>query len=142
VKDRLERIPHGIYDEKIYSLSTDIPLNADMFDVVVAGELLEHLYPADIDQTLIEVFRILKVGGRFMLTTPNPGDIKRKLIGKSVLGGCHVSQHFHDVLRWRMKMVGFSRLRVYGSGKVSRYLGSRFPFLPLYGSYLAMGDKK
>ena len=141
VKDRLTRIPEGIYSKTIYGLSTDIPVANNTYDVVVAGEVLEHLYPGDIDETLMEIFRVLKVGGRLLLTTPNPKDIKRKAFGKSVLGGCHVSQHFHDVLKWRLKLIGFSRVRIYGSGKVSRYLGYRFPFLSLYGSYLATGDK-
>ena len=142
VKDRLTRIPEGIYNKTIYGLSTDIPVASNTYDVVVAGEILEHLYPADIDETLMEIFRVLKVGGRLLLTTPNPSDIKRKARGHSVLGGCHVSQHHSDVLKWRLRLIGFSRVKVYGSGKVSRFLGSRFPFLSLYGSYLAMGDKR
>ena len=141
VKDRLARIPDGIYEEKIYGLSTEIPVANDSFDVIVAGEVLEHLYPEDIDRTLSEIFRILKVGGRLLLTTPNPKDIKRRVKRKSVLGGCHVSQHFDDVLKWRMKLIGFSKVRVVGTGKVSRYLGYRFPWLSMYGSYMAMGDK-
>ena len=142
VKERLTRIPEGVYEHKIYGLSTDIPVENNIYDVVIAGEVIEHLYPEDIDSTLAEIFRVLKIGGRLLLTTPNPNDIKRKLRGKSVLGGCHVSQHFHDVLKWRMKLTGYSRVRVVGSGKVSRYLGYRFPMLSLYGSYLAMGDKR
>ena len=141
VKDRLARIQPGIYDDKIYGLSTELPVASDLFDVVVAGEVLEHLYPEDIDRTLSEIFRVLKVGGRLLLTTPNPKDIKRRIKGKSVLGGCHVSQHFDDVLKWRMKLIGYSKIRIVGTGKVSRYLGYRFPWLSIYGSYMAMGDK-
>ena len=142
VKDRLTRIPEGIYSKTIYGLSTDIPVASNTYDVVVAGEVLEHLYPGDIDETLVEIFRVLKVGGRLLLTTPNPNDIKRKVRGQSVLGGCHVSQHHPDVLKWRLRLIGFSRVKVFGSGKVSRYLGHRFPFLSLYGSYLALADKR
>jgi hypothetical protein len=36
---------------------------------------------------------------------------------------------------------GFSRIRIRGSGRVSRHLGPRFPILAMYGSYLAIGDK-
>jgi hypothetical protein len=76
-----------------------------------------------------------------LLTTPNPYDLKRRLRGESVLGGAHVSQHFPDALKCKLKMMGFARVNIYGSGKVSRYLGSRFPLLSIYGSYLAKGDK-
>ena len=141
VKNRLNQLPKNIYYQGIYGLSTKIPCVDCTFDVVVAGEFIEHLYPIDVDQTLAEIFRVLKVGGRFLLTTPNPKDIKRKMRKQSVLGGSHVSQHFHDTLKIKLRLVGFSRVRVFGSGKVTWYLGYRVPFLSLYGSYLAMGDK-
>ena len=95
VKDRLDRLPKQVYDRGIYGLSTDIPCDDRTFDVVVAGEFIEHIYPMDVDKTLAEIFRVLKVGGRFLLTTPNPLDIKKKMRGESVLDDtCHVSQHW------------------------------------------------
>ncbi len=140
VRDRLDRLPKNVYEEGVHGYSTQIPTPDGTYDAIVAGEFIEHLYQTDVDQTLGEVFRVLKIGGRFMLTTPNPGDIKRKFRGQSVLGGAHVSQHFADALKLKLRMAGFSRVRIYGSGKVTRYLGCHFP-LPIYGSYLAIGDK-
>lgn len=140
VRDRLDRLPKNDYEEGVHGYSTKIPNEDDTYDAVVAGEFIEHIYQADVDQTLGEIFRVLKIGGRLLLTTPNPGDIKRKMRGRSILGGAHVSQHFPDTLKLKLRMAGFSRVRVYGSGKVSRYVGSRFPLF-LYGSYLAIGDK-
>jgi ubiquinone/menaquinone biosynthesis C-methylase UbiE len=142
VKDRLDRLPGKAYERGIYGLSTDIPCDDSTFDVVVAGEFIEHIYSIDVDKTLSEIFRVLKIGGRLILTTPNPLDIKKTIRGESVLGGCHVSQHFPETLKLKLKMIGYSRTRVYGSGKVTRYLGYQFPILHIYGSYLAMGDKK
>ncbi|MBW4596883.1 MAG: class I SAM-dependent methyltransferase [Brasilonema angustatum HA4187-MV1] len=142
VKDRLDRLPQA-YERGIYGLSTEIPCDDRTFDVVVAGEFIEHIYPMDVDKTLAEIFRVLKVGGRFMLTTPNPLDIKKKIRGESVLDDTsHVSQHFHDALKLKLKMMGYCHIRVCGSGKVTRYLGNHFPYLHIYGSYLIMGDKK
>jgi ubiquinone/menaquinone biosynthesis C-methylase UbiE len=142
VKDRLEKLPKEIYEQNIYGLSTEIPLDDNSFDVVVAGEFIEHLYPNDVDKTLGEIFRILKVGGRLMLTTPNPEDYKKKVRCESVLGGAHVSQHFAQALKIKLKMMGYANIHLYGSGKVSRYLGYYFPVLNVYGSYLAIADKK
>jgi len=142
VKDRLDRLPAGVYQDVVHGLSTEIPVEDESFDVVVAGEFIEHIYQRDVDKTLEEIFRVLKIGGRLLLTTPNPYDWKRRLRGQSVLGGAHVSQHFPDVLKCKLEMMGFANVNAYGSGKVSRYLGSRFPLLSIYGSYLAMGDKK
>lgn len=140
VRDRLDRLPQDAYEQGVHGYSTKIPNEDDTYDAVVAGEFIEHIYQADVDQTLGEIFRVLKIGGRLLLTTPNPGDIKRKMRGHSILGGAHVSQHFSDTLKLKLRMAGFSRVRVYGSGKVSRYVGSRFPLF-IYGSYLAIGDK-
>lgn len=141
VKERLDKLPQEVYQNNILGSCTAIPASDETFDVIVAGEFIEHLYAADVNQTLFEMFRTLKIGGRVMLTTPNPGDLKRKSRGTSILGGAHVSQHHHDALRLQMRMAGFSNVQVFGSGKVTRYLGSRFPMLGLYGSYLIMGDK-
>ncbi|MES2369256.1 MAG: class I SAM-dependent methyltransferase [Pseudomonadota bacterium] len=140
VRDRLDRLPQDAYEQGVHGYSTKIPNEDGTYDAVVAGEFIEHIYQADVDQTLGEIFRVLKIGGRLLLTTPNPGDIKRKMRGHSILGGAHVSQHFSDTLKLKLRMAGFSRVRVYGSGKVSRYVGSRFPLF-IYGSYLAIGDK-
>lgn len=140
VRDRLDRLPKNVYEQGVHGYSTKIPNEDGTYDTVVAGEFIEHIYQADVDHTLGEIFRVLKIGGRLLLTTPNPGDIKRKLRGHSILGGAHVSQHFPDTLKLKLRMAGFSRVRIYGSGKVSRHVGSRFPLF-IYGSYLAMGDK-
>lgn len=140
VRDRLDRLPKNAYEEGVHGYSTRIPNEDGTYDAVVAGEFIEHIYQADVDQTLGEIFRVLKIGGRLLLTTPNPGDVKRKLRGHSILGGAHVSQHFPDMLKLKLRMAGFSRVRIYGSGKVSRHVGSHFPLF-IYGSYLAMGDK-
>lgn len=43
-----------------------------MSDVVVAGEFIEHLVYHDFIFSLKEFFRVLRPGGRLLLTTPNP----------------------------------------------------------------------
>jgi SAM-dependent methyltransferase len=141
IKERLEQLPRDIYENILYVSSIDIPVMDGSFDVVVAGEFLEHLYPNHVDKVLAEMFRVLRVGGQLLLTTPNPGDIKRKLRRQSVLGGAHLSQHYHDTLKMRLRMTGSSSVRILGSGRVSNYIGCRFPFLSIYGSYLATGFK-
>lgn len=142
VQERLDKLSPKAYNSGIHGLSTNIPAEDGVFDAVVAGEFIEHIYQKDVDQTLTEIFRVLKIGGRLLLTTPNPYDLKRKWRGHSILGGAHVSQHFPDTLKIKLKMMGYDGIKIYGSGKVSRYLGSRFPILSLYGSYLAIADKK
>lgn len=141
IKDNIDRLPKDVYKHGICGSATDIPVDDDTFNVVVAGEIIEHLYPKDVYKTLTEAFRVLKIGGRFLVTTPNPRYIQRKFYHKSVLGGSHLSQHFHEILRYELMMVGFSNVRILGSGRVSRYLGYRFPIKSIYGSYLAIATK-
>ena len=57
---------------KAYQLDVDakgFPFENDYFDAIFAGELIEHLY--NTDHFLDEVYRVLKLGGFFVLTTPN-----------------------------------------------------------------------
>ncbi len=84
---------------------------------------------------------MLRIGGRLLLTTPNPNYIRRKLQRSSVFCSYHQTQHYPRVLRQRLRMHGFSRVRLYGSGQVSQLIGSRVPALALYGSYLITADK-
>lgn len=46
--------------------SQDIPFSDNVFDCVVMSEVLEHLTDEVLNQTLSEVFRVLKPGGRFI----------------------------------------------------------------------------
>lgn len=46
-----------------------LPYKDNYFDFIFAGELIEHLF--DPDHLLLEVYRVLKEEGYFMLTTPN-----------------------------------------------------------------------
>lgn len=140
VQERLDELPDA-YSEGVYGLSTEIPKNDCSFDVIVAGEFLEHLYPSDVDKTICEFQRVLKIGGRLLLTTPNPHYIKNKLKNKTVYGTSHLTQHYPSVLKFRLKMHGFSKIKIYGSGKMTRYLGFHFPYLSVYGSYLVIADK-
>jgi ubiquinone/menaquinone biosynthesis C-methylase UbiE len=140
VQERLDALPE-CYSQKVYGLSTDIPIEDRVVDVIVAGEFLEHLYPADVDKTLCEFQRVLKIGGRLLLTTPNPNYIKNKITGSSVYGPSHLTQHFPKVLRFTLQTHGYSGVKIYGSGKVSRYLGWYFPLLAVYGSYLVLANK-
>jgi SAM-dependent methyltransferase len=141
LQSRLDRLPRDVYSGTVCGSATQIPSDDESYDAVVAGEFIEHLLPIDAHRFVADVFRVLKVRGRILLTTPNPGDIKMRLRNGTCLGGAHLSQHHPDTLRTVLKMYGFARVRTIGSGKVTWYLGSRFPFLGIYGSFLAVGEK-
>jgi ubiquinone/menaquinone biosynthesis C-methylase UbiE len=129
------------YTGGIEGMTTEIPTPDCHFSAIVAGEFIEHLYPRDIDTTLAEFQRTLEIGGRLLMTTPNPKSIKLRLKKGTVFGRSHLTQHHPDAIRIRLRMHGFSRVRFYGSGKATRMVGERFPWLSFYGSYLVVADK-
>lgn len=118
-----------------------MPFADDEFDAVLMGEFIEHLYPHDVDPLLFEVQRILRVGGRVLLTTPNPRSWKKQLLRETVYTTSHLSQHYPDTLKLRLRMSGFNRVAIRGSGKSTRFIGSKIPLLGLYGSFLIHGEK-
>jgi ubiquinone/menaquinone biosynthesis C-methylase UbiE len=57
-------------------VNNQIPFTADSFDLIVSIEVMEHV--EDLDRFLKEAWRVLKVGGMFVWTTPcaNTGSIE------------------------------------------------------------------
>jgi len=63
-----------------------LPFKKNSFDVVHAGEIIEHVF--DTDKLLQEIKRVLKPKGFLILTTPNLGALTRRiklLFGKNPL---------------------------------------------------------
>ena len=141
VPERVEAMDPGVYAEKVCAFAENLPFPDGSFDAIVAGEFIEHVPGASVDATLHEFFRVLRLKGTLLLTTPNPYYLRNKLQGLSVITEpAHVSQHYAKTLKQRLEMASFSRIRVRGSGKVTRYLGDTFP-LNLYGSFLCSALK-
>lgn len=141
VESHLEKLPPGIYSQKICSYSTNIQLESLSIDGIVAGEFIEHLYPEDVVQTLQEFYRLLKPQGRLLLTTPNPDYLRLKLTGGSVIGGAHLSQHHPYEFKKTLEKIGFINVKIFGSGKMTRIFGDKVPILAIYGSYLVVAEK-
>lgn len=128
VSERLESLP-SCYDHKFLGLTNKIPMADQSYDAIVAGEFLEHLYPADVDPTLCEFQRILTIGGSLLMTTPNPHSLKMRYRKETVYGVAHLTQHFPRTLKKRLMMHGFSHVKIIGSGKATRYFGEWIPYL-------------
>jgi ubiquinone/menaquinone biosynthesis C-methylase UbiE len=140
VRERLAMLP-AAYSHAVHGLADQIPLPDQVVDAVLAGEFLEHLYPADVDPTLCEFQRVLKIGGTLLMTTPNPHSLKMRFRKGSVYSTAHLTQHYPDVLQHRLLQHGFSNVRLFGSGKATRHFRERFPILSIYGSYLITAKK-
>src|SRR5690606_6081675 len=60
-------------------------LPADAFDLVIAADLFEHLYPEDSARVVAEARRVLKRGGRFSIWTPHRGHLLEILKNRGIL---------------------------------------------------------
>lgn len=139
VAARIAALPK-CYSAGIVSSATKIIVANESFHAVMAGEFIEHVPPHDIDRTICEFQRVLKINGQLIMTTPNPGALLAKIQGRTVLGESHLTQHWPDCLKLRMRMHGFRNVRLFGSGKATRYLGINMPLF-CYGSFLIVGIK-
>jgi SAM-dependent methyltransferase len=50
-------------------------LDSGVLGGIVATQVIEHLWPAQVQHLLIEAFRVLRAGGRIVLETPNPASV-------------------------------------------------------------------
>ena len=71
-------IQQFFFDDK-----TKLPFENEFFDVVIAGEIIEHIY--DTDFFLAEIRRLLKPGGKLLISTPNIASLGRRFF--LLLGG-------------------------------------------------------
>jgi 2-polyprenyl-3-methyl-5-hydroxy-6-metoxy-1,4-benzoquinol methylase len=105
-------------------------LGEKMYDVVVAGEVLEHLYYPE--RIIGEVRKRLTEGGIFVLTVPNAFSLKNRLRllcarkkGTSLEDPTHIN-HFTVSEMHHLLKKKFSHVEVYGLGRY-RKLATWFP---------------
>lgn len=102
--------------------SQAIPFPADSFDVVCMSEVIEHLENDVIVQSLREVRRVLRPGGRFLGTVPADEDLRLSL---AVCPQC--GEKFH---RW-------GHVQSFTSDRLRGLLESYFDRVSIRRTYLA-----
>lgn len=60
-------------------------MEAESFDLIIAADLMEHLYPDDSREVVQECFRLLRPGGYLSLWTPHRGHILEALKSRNIL---------------------------------------------------------
>jgi len=91
-------------------------LEAASWDLVVAADLVEHLYPDDARRVYREVFRLLRPGGRFALWTPHRGHILEILRNRNLFlkrDVSHVDYKSMESLRRGLSDAGLQVVRAY-----------------------------
>ena len=111
---------------------TTLPFQNEQFDLVLSFDVLEHI--PDTERHLLEVCRVLKPGGWYLLQTPNKwtNSIFETLRWRSVSKWRvdHCSLHSYGQLRRRLSALGFEPAFVdvkvvtpFFREKIRRYLG-------------------
>jgi 2-polyprenyl-3-methyl-5-hydroxy-6-metoxy-1,4-benzoquinol methylase len=117
---------------KICDLNNDsIPFPDKSFDLVFAGEIIEHLI--DTDGFLKEIRRCLRPEGHLMLTTPNLSSFENRLrivlgyypiwVNYNLGGSGHVRAYTPRVLKKQLINNGFS---------IIKHTGNWVPFIPQF----------
>ena len=65
----IERFRARGFDGEVCDLNQGLPFAPSRFNLVFASEVIEHL--ADTKRFLIDAYRVLALGGRLILSTPN-----------------------------------------------------------------------
>ncbi len=91
-------------------------------DLAFSCHFVEHLHPEDLNDHFLEVRRVLKPAGRYLLITPNillgPHDVSREF--DAVATGLHLQEYGYRSLAASMRRAGFH--------KVEAVLGAAAPF--------------
>lgn len=117
----------------------DTGLEPDSFDVVVAADLFEHLYPDDSVAVVAEARRVLKRGGRLVVWTPHRGHVLEILKNHGILlrpDPTHVDYKSMERLREILDDAGFVIEKAYYAEShlpvlrvIERALMARIPWL-------------
>lgn len=109
--------------------SQQIPFADNYFDVIIAGEVIEHLI--DTDSFIREIYRCLKAGGYLLITTPNLVSFENRIrillgiypiwVDYRLTNSGHVRAYTPRVLKKQLKSLGF---------KVVKHTGNWVPFIP------------
>jgi len=96
-------------------LRDPLPIEYNSVDVFISEEFIEHVNKEDAEKFLGEVYRVLKPGGTFLLSTPRQyeGITERLDIG-------HLYEWGYEELMCKLVTMGFHVLEAYGLGFYER----------------------
>ncbi|OSJ29584.1 hypothetical protein BST63_14260 [Bradyrhizobium canariense] len=86
----------------------------EYYDIVLSTQVIEHLHPDDLATHFSEARKILKPGGKYILTTPHrflgPADLSR-VFGKQHAMCMHLKEYSYSEIQRAVKNSGFSKIQ-------------------------------
>lgn len=107
--------PHRVFE---YMEPGKLAFPDACFDGVTCIELIEHISAAEARQLMREILRVLRPGGRLVVTTPNYGSLWPMLeyflnrTGKVTYEDQHITHYTRPVLHRTLLGEGFEQVRV------------------------------
>ncbi len=130
---------YPLKDSIVSDLNKKFPLEDNLFDTVVSTDVIEHLY--DINNFLSEIHRVLKKGGKVIISTPNAISWRNRLFllfGKNpFIEQYEMTGHIvfldYKNLEKKLKESGFKNIELKPMGNVK--------ILSICGEILAIAEK-
>lgn len=103
-----------------YGNVRSLPFPDEHFDAITAIEVIEHVPLPDRSTAFAEMSRVLKPGGRIVITTPNPNglaELGKRLLGRSAFMRRRFYGSYHDELRTKVFPAGDVMVDVLVTGR-------------------------
>ncbi len=107
VRDACKKYSQGIF--KI-GIITNIKHKPSYFDYVVILEVLEHIRPSQTFKALKEIYRVLKRGGKAIVSVPLNEKLK-EMVAKGENPNAHVRTYTHNLIKAELRIAGFKILK-------------------------------
>lgn len=134
-KEGIERARRFGYNDIIYADAENFSLGKK-FDVVFAGELIEHLSNPGL--FLRHAKKHLRRGGKLVLTTPNARHPHRWIFDETMTSPYHLQLYTMQVLKQLLRANGFGKIEEYYLEENTRTLKGKLYtklFLPLFPKF-------
>lgn len=133
---------------KAHDFNDKLPYPDKSFDLVIALEVIEHLY--DTDFFLDEIRRVLKPKGYLILSTPNLASLSNRLkllfgrypknLEYSRQGAGHIHLYTHQILNQQVKSHHFNLLKLSSVNPPDPFITKKFYPASLRRLSFALGD--
>lgn len=113
----VDQRPEGIKSPDNFKLQIydgdEVLLESDTIDVAFSDQLIEHLHSDDVNSHFISLYRIMKLGGVYLLRTPHaftgPHDISKYF--SDTPQGFHMKEYTFREIRDLTRRIGFRKIR-------------------------------